>query len=307
MKIFPAVHYSMGGLWVGYEKGANGGLLPGSPKNQMTNIPGLYALGECDYQYHGANRLGANSLLSCIFSGLFVAPGIVQWMKGNKPANELPPSLFEHALNKQTDRHKALLKNSGTENPYLIHQELGDVMTRAATVVRYNKALSEAYEKVSALQERAARCSLSDTGSWTNQNVIFTKALQDMIPLAKCILKGALLRDECRGAHFKPDFAMPSLSATDPVERRKQAEAWCDRFQANNERFLKSSLATWKGTDPEIHYEDVDTSLIEPRPRLYGLVGAEAIEEVWVERSEAKARAEGRAVVRTKSLTASAE
>ncbi len=307
MKIFPAVHYSMGGLWVGYEKGANGGLLPGSPKNQMTNIPGLYALGECDYQYHGANRLGANSLLSCIFSGLFVAPGIVQWMKGNKPANELPPSLFEHALNKQTERHKALLKNTGTENPYLIHQELGDVMTRAATVVRYNKALTEAYEKVSALQERAARCSLSDTGSWTNQNVIFTKALQDMIPLAKCILKGALLRDECRGAHFKPDFAMPSLSATDPVERRKQAEAWCDRFQANNERFLKSSLATWKGTDPEIHYEDVDTSLIEPRPRLYGLVGAEAIEEVWVERSEAKARAEGRAVVRTKSLTASAE
>jgi len=61
MKIFPAVHYSMGGLWVGYEKSASGGLLLGSPKNQMTNVPGLYAIGECDYQYHGANRLGANS------------------------------------------------------------------------------------------------------------------------------------------------------------------------------------------------------------------------------------------------------
>ena len=72
MKIFPAVHYSMGGLWGDYERTAEGGLVAGSPRNQQTNIPGLYAIGECDYQYHGANRLGANSLLSCIFSGLFI-------------------------------------------------------------------------------------------------------------------------------------------------------------------------------------------------------------------------------------------
>ncbi|MEX2132796.1 MAG: FAD-binding protein, partial [Acidimicrobiia bacterium] len=74
MKIFPAVHYSMGGLWADYERTATGGLVPGSVRNHQTNIPGLYAIGECDYQYHGANRLGANSLLSCIFTGLFVAP-----------------------------------------------------------------------------------------------------------------------------------------------------------------------------------------------------------------------------------------
>ena len=91
MKIFPAVHYSMGGLWVDYEANGEGGLLPGSPRNQSTNVPGLYAIGECDYQYHGANRLGANSLLSCIFSGLFVGPGIVNWMKSNKAAADLPP------------------------------------------------------------------------------------------------------------------------------------------------------------------------------------------------------------------------
>ena len=240
MKIFPAVHYSMGGLWVDYEKSANGGLLPGSPKNQSTNIPGLYAIGECDYQYHGANRLGANSLLSCIFSGLFVAPGIVNWMKNHKPAAEMGSTLFDQAVARETKRHKDLLDCKGSENPYLIHQELGDIMTRAATVVRYNKPLTEALDKVSELQDRVARCSLSDLGSWSNQNVIFTKALQDMVPVAKCILKGALMRDECRGAHFKPDYAMPSLSATDPVSRRKQAEEWCDRFEANNKRFLKS-------------------------------------------------------------------
>ena len=76
MRIFPAVHYSMGGLWADYERTAAGGLQLGSPVNQTTNIPGLYAIGEVDYQYHGGNRLGANSLLSCIFSGLFVAPSI---------------------------------------------------------------------------------------------------------------------------------------------------------------------------------------------------------------------------------------
>ena len=76
MKIFPAVHYSMGGLWVDYEANSEGRLVIGSVRNQQTNIPGLYAIGECDYQYHGANRLGANSLLSCIFSGLIVAPSV---------------------------------------------------------------------------------------------------------------------------------------------------------------------------------------------------------------------------------------
>ncbi len=163
-------------------------------------------------------------------------------------------------------------------------------MTRAATVVRRNDQLKEALEKVGELAERASRCSLSDSGSWTNQNVIFTKALQDMFPIAKSVLKGALYRDECRGAHFKPDFAMPSLKETDPVKRREEAELWCDRFEENSKKFLKSTIATCVNGDPEITYEDVDTSLLPPRPRLYGLVGAEEIEKVWKERTAAKAK-----------------
>ena len=95
--------------------------------------------------------------------------------------------------------------------------------------------LDEAIDKVNELAERAERCSLSDTGNWTNQNVVFTKALMDMLPIAKTILKGARQRDECRGAHYKPEFAMPSLTAEDPAERRRQAEAWCDRFEENND------------------------------------------------------------------------
>lgn len=160
-------------------------------------------------------------------------------------------------------------------------------MTRAATVVRRNDQLQEAIQKVDQLAERAGHCSLSDTGNWTNQNVVFAKALLDMLPLAKTILRGAVQRDECRGAHFKPDFAPPHLTGQTHDERLREAEQWCDDFEENNRKWLKSTIAVWnhQTSQPEISYEDVDTSLIPPRPRLYGLVGAEAIEEVWKQRS----------------------
>jgi succinate dehydrogenase / fumarate reductase flavoprotein subunit len=296
MKIFPAVHYSMGGLWVDYERTAAGGLKIGSVRNQQTNIPGLYAIGECDYQYHGANRLGANSLLSCIFSGLILGPTIETLLGSGGP--EQPASLYELARKRSQEEHDKLLARSGPgsrgagENPYLIHQELGVVMTKAATVVRRNDQLAEAYQKVAELGERAKKCSLSDTGNWTNQNVVFTKSLRDMFPVAKAILKGALQRDECRGAHYKPDFAMPGLDATDPAERHKQAEEWCNRFEENSRKWLKTTMAKLDAdNEPQLSYEDVDTSLITPRPRLYGLVGADAIEQVWKERQAAKAPA----------------
>ena len=291
MKIFPAVHYSMGGLWADYERTAEGGLQLGSPQNQITNIPGLYAIGECDYQYHGGNRLGANSLLSCIFSGLIVAPGIHNMFSAESggAAVELPSALFTGAQKKNQEVHDALLRrDAGNENPYLIHQQLGDVMTKAATVVRRNDQLESAVETANELHERAKKCSLSDTGNWTNQNVVFTKALLDMFPIAKTILKGALQRDECRGAHYKPDFARTSLTAQDAAGRQTQAEAWCDEFEKNNEKWLKSTIASWNGDQPEITYEDVDVSIIPPRPRLYGLAGAEVIEEVWNQRQSKK-------------------
>ncbi len=298
MKIFPAVHYSMGGLWVDYQRSATGGMEEGSPRNHQTSIPGLYAVGECDYQYHGANRLGANSLLSCIFSGLFSASGVIAGIQpAGRTAGEEPARLFDSALRREQDRHEALLARRGSgDNPYQIHQELGVLMTRVATVVRRNEQLATAYDEVCVLEDRWQRCAVSDTGNWTNQNVVFTKSLGDMFPLAKIILKGALLRDECRGAHFKPAFAVPGLQATDDAARRHEAEQWCDRFAANTARWLKSTVAR-PGADghPQITYEDIDTSLLPPRPRLYGLVGADLIEEVWRERQNAAAARGGAA------------
>jgi len=289
MRIFPAVHYSMGGLWTDYQKGEHGGMLAGSPVNQTTNIPNLYAIGEVDYHYHGANRLGANSLLSCIFSGLFAAPGLFNLLDSKKTAAaDQPQSLYDNAVKIHKDRHNALLNHSGSENPYLIHQELGDLMTKTATVVRINSQLEEALGKLADLNQRVQNCSLSDTGNWTNQNVVFTKALQDMFPIAEAILKGALARDECRGAHYKPEFELPGLKSEDPVQRRQEAEEWCDIFEKRIDKFLKSSIAVYDGKDVSLSYEEVDTSIEPPRPRLYGLVGADEIEIVWKERRAAR-------------------
>jgi succinate dehydrogenase / fumarate reductase flavoprotein subunit len=297
MKIFPAVHYSMGGLWVDYERSAAGGMVEGAVRNQRTSVPGLYAIGECDYQYHGANRLGANSLLSCIFSGLFVAPTLKAVCEGRGSADDA--RLFDAAVRREEERHRALLgRTAGVENPYDLHQQLGVLMTRAATVVRRNDQLESAYGQVCDLEDRWRRCAVSDTGNWTNQNVVFTKALGDMFPLAKLILKGALLRDECRGAHFKPDCAMPGIVESDPSAARVEAERWCDRFEENTRKWLKSTIAECRPDgSPTITYQDVDTSLIPPRPRLYGLVGADVIEEVWKERQAGQGESSREATV----------
>jgi succinate dehydrogenase / fumarate reductase flavoprotein subunit len=290
MKIFPAVHYTMGGLWCDYERTAEGGLVHGSPRNQQTNVPGIYAIGECDYQFHGANRLGANSLVACIFSGLTVAPGVVAYL-GNLPAGgraaDQPSSLFEQAAHKHLADYKELLSRARVKgaNPYSLHLELGALLTKTATVVRHNPDLAAALTKIDDLEKRLKKCTVIDKSEWSNQNVVFVRALRDMIPLAKAIVKGALQRDECRGAHYKPEFTMPDVAATEPAERRRQAEAWCDRFAENNKKWLKTTLADYQPDGGvKISYEDVDTSIIPPRPRLYGVVGGQMIEEVWKER-----------------------
>jgi succinate dehydrogenase / fumarate reductase flavoprotein subunit len=290
MKIFPAVHYTMGGLWCDYERTQEGGLVIGSPRNQQTNIPGVFAIGECDYQFHGANRLGANSLVACIFSGLTVAPGVIAYIDNlpGKQAAEESSSLFDRAVYKHLAEYKALLaRPDGGPNPYTLHLRLGQLMTKNATVMRHNPDLQAAYGQLCEMEEQARHCSLADHGSWANQNVVFARALQDMFPLAKTIVKGALLRDECRGAHYKPEFAMPDITAASAAQRRSQAEAWCDRFEENNRKWLKTTIAKLAPDgEPQITYEDVDTSIIPPRPRLYGIVGGEVIEEVWKERGQ---------------------
>lgn len=233
MKIFPAVHYSMGGLWVDY--------------NQMTNIPGLFAAGECDYQYHGANRLGANSLLSSIFGGMVAGPKAIEYIKGlKKHAADVDSKVFEQENKKQTDKYESLLKMDGTENAYVIHKELGEWMTNNMTVVRHNKKLKETDEKIQELLVRYKNINMTDTARWNNQGVAFTRQLHNMLELARAMTIGALQRDESRGAHYKPEFP-----------------------ERDDDRFMKTTLAQYTPDKPVITYEEIDVSLIKPRKRDY--------------------------------------
>src|SRR5258705_8411263 len=131
MKFSPAVHYSWGGFWVDFEKAPNGSFVAGSPRNKATSIPGLYANGEVDYQYHGANRLGANSLLSCIYAGMVTGPAMATFRQALAGSSfDLPSSVFEKAEKRERDDYERILKqNQSTtspENAYMLHQQLSD-------------------------------------------------------------------------------------------------------------------------------------------------------------------------------------
>ena len=109
----------------GAEKSADGRLVTGSPRNQATNVPGLYAAGEVDYQYHGANRLGANSLLSSIYGGMVAGPAIASYVKNLGVSSlDLKGAIFEKAKKRSAAQYEALLGMNGKENPYLLHGEL---------------------------------------------------------------------------------------------------------------------------------------------------------------------------------------
>ncbi|MDT9025291.1 MULTISPECIES: succinate dehydrogenase flavoprotein subunit [Rossellomorea] len=235
MKIFPAVHYSMGGLWVDYD--------------QMTNIPGLFAAGECDYSQHGGNRLGANSLLSAIYGGMVAGPNAIKYIAGlEKTVESVPSSLFDRYVKQEEEKWNNIMSMNGTENAYVIHKELGEWMTDNVTVVRHNDKLKQTDEKIQELMERYQNININDTAKWSNQGATFTRQLWNMLQLARVITIGALNRNESRGAHYKPDFP-----------------------ERNDEEFLKTTMAKYNAAtnSPEFHYEEVDTSLIAPRKRDY--------------------------------------
>lgn len=238
MEIFPAVHYSMGGLWV-------------ENMTQMTNIPGLFAAGEADYQYHGANRLGANSLLSCTFTGLYLAgPHALAYANEHGRSHEIDENhpACQEALKNQTEFLDKLLKLDGKENPYLLHKEMGDIMTANVTIVRDNRKLEETLDKLDELQSRFWNITIPDKSTFANMALRYAHQLWHMLHLAKIITKGALERNESRGAHYKPAFP-----------------------ERNDDLYLKSTIATYSPDmdKPMITLEEIDTQHIVPRKRDY--------------------------------------
>ena len=233
MRIFPGVHYSMGGLWVDFD--------------QRTNIPGLLAAGECDYSIHGANRLGANSLVSCVYGGFIAAPAAIEFAKSvERGANGNGSRVFEQELKHQQELNDALIKNTGGENQYVLHEEMGKWMTDNVTVVRYNDRLKATDEKLLELLERYKKVSINDSNMWATHALPHARQLYNMLQLARVITLGALNRDESRGAHYKPDFP-----------------------NRDDENFMKTTIAEFSGEGPVFSWEQIDVSLVEPRKRDY--------------------------------------
>ncbi|MDT5294783.1 MAG: succinate dehydrogenase / fumarate reductase, flavoprotein subunit [Acidobacteriota bacterium] len=232
MRIFPGVHYSMGGLWVDFD--------------QRTNIPGLLAAGECDYSIHGANRLGANSLVSCVYGGFVAAPAAIEYAKNLQRNGADGSRIYDDELKRQQEINDRLLKQSGTENQYVLHDEMGRWMTDNVTVVRYNDKLKATDEKLLELIDRYGHISLNDSNMWATHALPHARQLQNMLQLARVITLGALNRNESRGAHYKPDFP-----------------------NRDDEHFLKTTIAEFSGEGPVFSWEAVDTDLIPPRKRDY--------------------------------------
>ena len=231
MQVFPGVHYNMGGFWVDYD--------------MATNIPGLFAAGEAEYQHHGANRLGANSLVSCIYDGMIAGSAAVDYASGlDTRPEDMPYSIFDTEVKRQAEINAGLPAKGGNENLRTLYHEMGDVMRENVTVMRYNEKLKGTDEKLRELAERFDNIGLPDGG----QSLVFARELKNMLVLARAITLAALTRNESRGAHYKPEFPK--------------------RDDAN---WLKTTKAFYAPDGPRFEYEPVDVSLIEPRERHYEL------------------------------------
>lgn len=236
MQIFPSVHYSMGGIWV--------------DATHRTNIPGLLASGECDYQYHGANRLGANSLLSAAYSGTVSGPEAMKWAKSEQKGPALTQEELDKAKAEEVKAFEKILAMNGEENAYNLHHELGETMLKNVAIVRVNQELEDCDVKLQELLKRWDKIGVADKGHWANQEAMFVRQLRNMIILARVICLTALKRDESRGAHYKPEFP-----------------------ERDDARFLKTTIAEFDAATcgPKISYIDFDHSIIKPRPRRYDI------------------------------------
>jgi len=234
MEVFPSVHYSMGGLWVDNEK-------------QMTNIPGLFAAGECEYQYHGANRLGANSLLSCTYGGFLAGISAYEYINNiDKSVSDVKEEEFKKQIKVEETEINEIIAQTGSENIRQIHVDMGDLMTENVTVVRENKKLEATIKQLAELQGKLSSAKIPDSGKWANQSLFYAREVRHMLDIAKIITAGALARNESRGAHYKPEFP--------------------DRDDVN---WLKTTLATYKDGEPVLSYQEVDISIAEPVKRDY--------------------------------------
>jgi succinate dehydrogenase / fumarate reductase flavoprotein subunit len=245
MRIYPAVHYSMGGMWVDWPAADDPDRW--SRYRQMTNIPGCFSAGEADFQFHGANRLGANALLSCIFGGLVSGKEMARYVENlDIHYDSINESVYTRELKAEEEFKKELLSRKGPENIHKLHDEMARIMVENMTVKRNNKDLTLTLNKLKEIRERYKHISLDDHGRFVNQTYTFANQFRAMVELAMVMTKGALLRNEFRGAHYKPEFP-----------------------ERDDKNWLKTTIASYEFEEPKITYKKVDTRHLEPTMRDY--------------------------------------
>jgi succinate dehydrogenase / fumarate reductase flavoprotein subunit len=243
MMIYPAVHYTMGGIWVDY--------------NLQTTIPGLYAIGEANFSEHGANRLGASALMQGLADGYFVLPYTI----GNYLSKDIrtgPISTdsieFEEAETKVKREIKHFINNNGTKPVDYFHKRLGKIMWNKCGMARNEKDLKEAIEEISTLRDEFYR-DVRVPGSENEFNEELAKAgrVADFLELGELFAKDALVREESAGGHFREEYQ----TAEGEAKRRKE--------------FQFVSAWEYKGApkDAELHKEELVYENIEVKERSY--------------------------------------
>ncbi|WP_414631602.1 succinate dehydrogenase flavoprotein subunit [Anaerovibrio lipolyticus] len=256
MEIFPSVHYSMGGIYV--------------DRKHFTNIPGLMASGECDHQYHGANRLGANSLLSAAYSGTVSGPEAVKWAKENvSKLCEITDAEIEAARKEVQDEYDKIRQMNGPENAHKLHQEMGEIMYEYVSIERDNNGLDICLGKLKEILKRWENIGVTDHGNWANQEAMFVRQLRNMIIYAMAITKSARSRDESRGAHAK--------IMLDENGKRIEKDGELQFYPRNDEKFMFTSVVSFDAAteEPVVTYEEFEHSLIKARPRNYAVAKKE--------------------------------
>ncbi len=244
MKIFPAVHYTMGGLWVDY--------------NLMTNVPGLYACGEANFSDHGANRLGASALMQGLADGYFVLPYTIgDYLAGDIRTGEISTDLpeFEQAAKMVSDRIAKLINTKGTKSVDHFHKRLGLVMWDKVGMARNEKGLKEAIAEIQQIRKEFWE-NVSIPGDDKSYNPELDKAgrVADFLELGELFAKDALERNESCGGHYREEYQTPEGEALRDDKNFAYVAAW-----EYNEIPSKAKL----------HKEELEFKEVELKTRSY--------------------------------------
>ncbi|MFZ9682373.1 MAG: FAD-binding protein, partial [Cephaloticoccus sp.] len=245
MRIYPAVHYTMGGLWVDY--------------NLMSNVPGLFVLGEANFSDHGANRLGASALMQGLSDGYFVLPNTINgYLAGQKPNNKPSTSApeFAEAESRASSVIQRLMNVKGKEPVSHFHKRLGLIMWKRCGMARTKEGLLAGIEEIKALREEFwANVNVPGSADTLNQALERANRVADFIELGELMCRDALTREESCGGHFREEFQYPDGECLRDDEKFSHVAAWeyqgedkdpLRNVEPLNYEFVKMSVRSYK-------------------------------------------------------------